>query len=85
MTYTVTVTRAKSDDATLGMLTLSELGTADAGLHDADDTSYTAQRGEHRWTSTTVTATLPDDSAAKDPVISPDDAQGRRRARPTTR
>ena len=51
--YTVTVTRAKSDDATLAALSLSDV---DFGAFASDTTSYSAQV-ENVVESTTVTAT----------------------------
>ena len=72
MIYTVTVTRAKSDDATLTGIALSATGADLAPTFVAATTSYTASVAND-VVSTNVTATKAD-TEAKDPVISPRDA-----------
>ena len=71
MTYTVTVTRAKSDDATLSSLSLD--GNGITGFL-SDDTSYT--HSVLNDDASITVAAMTTDMAAKNPVISPRDADG---------
>ena len=68
-TYTVTVTRAGSSDATLGALSLS--GVTLTPAFAAGTTAYTASVG-HAVMATTVTATASDGSASVE--VTPEDA-----------
>ena len=70
-TYTVTVTRAKSTDATLSALSLSSVTLSPAFA--AETTAYTASVGND-VTETTVAATPTDSKASV--VITPADADG---------